>query len=978
MTSLLKPGTKFGRYEIVSLLGAGGMGEVYLAREAVLDRKVALKILPEDLASNEQSMLRFIQEAKAASALNHPNIITIYDIGIAPGEHFIATEYIDGQTLRRRIGEEPLQMAKAIDIALQVASALSTAHAAGIIHRDIKPENIMLRRDGIVKVLDFGLAKLTGTYGRDNVDSDAATKAIFQTQPGIIVGTTAYMSPEQTRALDIDTRTDIWSLGVVLYEMLAGRTPFKSDTPSDTSAAILKTEPAPLTDYVHDIPFELERIVRKALQKDRDERYQGVKDFELDLKTLKRDLDLVTTFERTASGLGFARSQEITRNSMGSGHSTVQNLTHTIETRIKPRWLLLALVVLTAILISLGVYAWRQRKVISSFQPQSLSVTQIFTRKDELGESGPDHARFSPDGKFLVYSSTKNGISSIWLKQISGGEPFSNRSVEATSPTPIWSPDGQQIAYLAKREVLLGIWTMPAFAGSPTLLKSLERTSSRLVAWRENKIYFVSQGNLNSFDVTTQQVAEVTKFDPANPVNRKFSVSPNNKQVAYSDKQDGQYDLWAANLDGSNPIRITNDKYPDFQPAWTPDGKFIVYSSFRNGLQQIFLGSLEGGTPVQLSVNDSNSDVLDVSPDGSKILYATGREESDLWRVSVEEGQESQLTSNAGIELWPSVSPDNKTVVFQSLPAASGTTVFTSFPFVLNPGTGETRLAPDGFNASWSPDGSLIAFLRQTDGPPNIWTVHPDGGDAKALTSTGIFFGGYSFLPYNRYQTQDIEWSRDGKDLTYCAKTNGVANVWTIAIDGSAATQVSNNTDPALLFLNPTWSPDGKEVAWLAMASTPGKKTTWSIWLARGGNGQKIYEGESVLGIVGWSNSGQELIIKSIPGAGFSNIPATVTLTSISAKGGKARKLTELNASYFLNLQLSPAKNQIAFVTREDGTDSLRLVPATGGLVKTIITNTDSRVYFSGLVWSPDASSIYYGKQGKWSTLSMLDNLKSK
>src|SRR6201988_5476857 len=366
------------------------MGEVYLANDPKLDRKVALKILSvsvveSDSGTQSDRVRRFVQEAKAASALNHPNILTIYEVDEIDSEHFIAAEYVDGETLRDRIRFTPLTPSDAIDIGIQVASALSATHAVGIIHRDIKPDNIMLRRDGIVKVLDFGLAKLTGTYGRDNVDSDAATKAIFQTQPGIIVGTTAYMPPEQTRALDIDTRTDIWSLGVVLYEMLAGRTPFKSDTPSDTSAAILKTEPAPLTDYVHDIPFELERIVRKALQKDRDERYQGVKDFELDLKTLKRDLDLGTTFERTASGLGFARSQEITRNSMGSGHSTVQNLTHTIETRIKPRWLLLALVVLTAILISLGVYAWRQRKVISSFQPQSLSVTQIFTRKDELG-----------------------------------------------------------------------------------------------------------------------------------------------------------------------------------------------------------------------------------------------------------------------------------------------------------------------------------------------------------------------------------------------------------------------------------------------------------------------------------------------------------------------------------------------------------------------------------------------------------------
>src|SRR6266852_486484 len=278
MGSALSPGAKLGRYEIRSQIGVGGMGEVYLAFDLTLDRKVALKVLPEDVASNRQRMQRFVQEAKAASALNHPNILTIHEIGTEPGAHFIATEFIVGETLRRYVIRSPLTMVEAIDIAMQVASALSSAHAAGIIHRDVKPENIMLRRDGIVKVLDFGLAKLTERWRADEVDNDAATKAMVQTEPGVVMGTTAYMSPEQARALETDTRTDIWSLGVVLYEMIAGRAPFKSETASDTSAAILKTDPPALSQQVPHIPAELERSAKKALQKDREERYQNVKD----------------------------------------------------------------------------------------------------------------------------------------------------------------------------------------------------------------------------------------------------------------------------------------------------------------------------------------------------------------------------------------------------------------------------------------------------------------------------------------------------------------------------------------------------------------------------------------------------------------------------------------------------------------------------------------------------------------------------
>src|SRR5881275_774693 len=266
MASLL-PGAKLGRYEIRSQIGAGGMGEVYLAQDLTLDRKVALKVLPEDVASNRQRMQRFVQEAKAASGLNHPNIITIHEIGTEPGAHFMVTEFIDGENLRHHLRGAPMTLGEAIDIAIQIASALASAHAAGIIHRDIKPENIMLRTDGIAKVLDFGLAKLTERWRKDEVDRDAATQAFVHTEPGAVVGTTAYLSPEQARALDVDTRTDIWSLGVVLYEMITGRAPFKGETPSDTSALILTAEPPPLAEYMPDVPPEIERIVRKALQK---------------------------------------------------------------------------------------------------------------------------------------------------------------------------------------------------------------------------------------------------------------------------------------------------------------------------------------------------------------------------------------------------------------------------------------------------------------------------------------------------------------------------------------------------------------------------------------------------------------------------------------------------------------------------------------------------------------------------------------
>src|SRR5919199_351814 len=267
----LSPGTRVGRYEVRSKIGEGGMGEVYLADDTELERPVAIKLLPADVASKGQRMQRFVQEAKVASALNHQNILTVYEIGEAEGARFIATEYVRGETLRHRMARERLTLGEAFDIAVQVASALAAAHEAGVAHRDIKPENIMLRPDGLVKVLDFGLAKLTERRREETTDTEAPTRALVNTAPGVVMGTFAYMSPEQARGQETDERTDIWSFGVVLYEMLTGVSPFAGETQSDTVAAVLKSEPQPLAAFAPDAPAELQRIVRKCLQKSRDE-----------------------------------------------------------------------------------------------------------------------------------------------------------------------------------------------------------------------------------------------------------------------------------------------------------------------------------------------------------------------------------------------------------------------------------------------------------------------------------------------------------------------------------------------------------------------------------------------------------------------------------------------------------------------------------------------------------------------------------
>src|SRR2546422_2427658 len=320
-------GRTINQYAILGSLGSGGMGEVYLAHDSKLGRRVALKLLPVYYNWDADRLHRFQQEARTASALNHPNILTIYEIGETEGSHFIATEFIEGETLRQRLTELPARTARdgtgsesrmkldeVLDIGTQVAAALSAAHEAGIVHRDIKPENIMLRTDGLVKVLDFGLAKLT-QRAAFTADTEAATRVIVKTIPGMVMGTAAYMSPEQARGLAVDARTDIWSLGVVAYEMITGQVPFEGETATDVILSVVEKEPPPLARYSREVPAELERIINKALRKNRGERYQTVKDLALDLKTLKQELDVESRLERSKES--YASSQDAATKSSG-------------------------------------------------------------------------------------------------------------------------------------------------------------------------------------------------------------------------------------------------------------------------------------------------------------------------------------------------------------------------------------------------------------------------------------------------------------------------------------------------------------------------------------------------------------------------------------------------------------------------------------------------------------------------------------
>jgi len=371
---MISTGEQIGRYKIRSVIGKGGMGEVWLAYDTELERPIALKILPQDFANDAERMRRFVQEAKSASALNHPNIITIYEIGKTDSTHFIATEYIEGETLHSRLRSEPMNLKSILDIAIQVASALDAAHRAGIVHRDIKPENVMIRPDGVVKILDFGIAKLT-EKNVTAIDAEAATTIKAEgTSPGMIIGTASYMSPEQAKGKPVDARSDIFSLGVVLYEMLAGRQPFEGENALDVIGSILNKEPVPIQQVIPEVPQEIGRISSKTLKKDREERYQTAKDLLIDLKDVKQDLEIQNKLERTAApNREESKTQILNATTSDVAHTTSSVEYVVSEIKSHKSGFVIGLMVLLLASIGLGYWFFSNRTT-SAAQIESIAV----------------------------------------------------------------------------------------------------------------------------------------------------------------------------------------------------------------------------------------------------------------------------------------------------------------------------------------------------------------------------------------------------------------------------------------------------------------------------------------------------------------------------------------------------------------------------------------------------------------------------
>lgn len=866
----LAPGTKLGPYHIVSSLGAGGMGEVYRARDASLGRDVAIKVLPSEFARDPDRLRRFEQEARAAAGLNHPNILAVYGFSTNDADApYLISELLLGQTLRERLQHSPIPVRKAVEFALQAARGLAAAHACGIVHRDLKPENLFLTRDGVVKILDFGLAKLVEARS-DGPQGSVATLSV--TEPGTVLGTVGYMSPEQVRGQALDARSDIFSLGAIVYEMLSGRRAFQGKTTADTMSAILKEEPADLSAAGRSLPPSLAQIVNRCLEKDAADRFQSARDLAFNLELLSRE---------------------------ESGSTAALPVTPKKARRA-------AIAVLIAmVLVTVAALAYWAREP----KPQAGPSSPIELRRltDFVGME--EFPALSPDGKAVAFTADVGGRRQVWVRLLSGGPPLQVTHDDADHQYPRWSPDSSSLIYFSPSREPDGegeIWQVPALGGTARpLLNSwsgadLSHDGKRIAYFRPD------EGKLEL------AVADPDGSNPRNltelPAEYNYSDlrwSPDDQKLGFQRGRTFDYDISYVPASGGTPQPITRDGNPLEGFAWLPDGSGVVYSSSRGDtvlyLRTMNLWSVRtgGGNLRQLTFGETSYISPDMDRDGN-IVATRRRIQFDIWRYPVENNPREnvrrgvQITHQTGTLETPSAAPGDHELVYLSDSGGHGNL------WVLNLDTQQERQVTFEHDPQvtigvpvWSPDGKYIAYVRR---PPNTWNVdlwlmNPDGSNARRVADGGwacwspdsrwIYFSpaaqnGFriekaspSGGPHSVVREEGEKPAVDAQGRLFFVQNlpalNGLSDMQIELADpenGPARklARISGSRLSNWLLMQPVLSPDGK---WLAAPLTDGPTT--DIWAqpTAGGPLRRITDfGHQAIFItrrVSWSSDGHSI-----------------------------------------------------------------------------------------------------------------------
>jgi len=756
----ISAGQKIGPYEVLSSIGAGGMGEVYRARDTRLGREVALKILPAEFSGNRERLERFEQEARSASALNHPNIITIYDVGASNSTSYLSMELVEGKSLRALLDEGLMPLRRVVSIASQLADGLAKAHAAGIVHRDLKPENLMISKDGFLKILDFGLAKMT------LVPMNQASNLQTQTEAGMVLGTVGYMSPEQASGKAVDFHSDQFSFGTILYEMIAGKRPFQRGTPAESMTAIIREDPEPVSALNPQIPAVLRWILDRCMVKDPEERYASTRDLARDLQSIRDHIAEVSSLETVSA----------------------------VQQPGKRFRALVPALLLIAFLAGAAAATWY-------FKPKPQEPLKMLT----LTYSGKDTSpAISPDGKLIAFRSDRDGTPRIWLKQLAGG----NEVVLSSGPDdyPRFSTDGSTIFFIRRKEAGTSIYRIPVLGGEER--KIIDDAHSADPSPEGKKIAFLrwkaGESSLFTANVDGTGVELVTLIEKILVQFPRWS--PDGKRIVATRNWTGN----AVNLDAVLIVDLNTKEKRWTRSTWPTAAVWISGTQILYGIPQSataigIANARLSGTIVLQDVVTRKMRSLFWFPSSGDILDKLGKDSLLLQSSSMRQNlRQFALTESTSTGRWftrgnsadrqPVYSPDGKRILFSSI--GSGNLDLMEITVETGAVKRITDDAADDWDPAYSRDGKHILWSSNRDGHFEIWIASTDGSDARRITNDGMDAENPTITPDHRW-------------ILYNSYNPEKFGVWKIHPDRTGEARLVSG-----LTQWPETSPDGKHVAY--------------------------------------------------------------------------------------------------------------------------------------------------------------------
>lgn len=904
----LNSGTRIGRYEIRTLLGAGGMGEVYRAFDVQLEREVALKFLKQ--SDDAEKLRRFRQEAKAVSALNHPGILSIYEVGEYEASHYIVSELVEGKNLRELTAEKNLTLSEILDIGIQIGNALAAAHRVGIVHRDIKPENVMVLPDGYVKVLDFGLAKFVGVGKSATEDSTASTASLIQTKAGMIIGTVNYMSPEQLRGKTVDERTDVWSLGVVLFELLARRRPFAGESTSDVIAAVLERALPKFSEFGAEVPAEIEAVVSRALEKNREDRFENAQQFVAALKHAKsfsdesrQVFDKITSPNSSDSQKTFFTAG----NKISRSDTDTDSLSGLFIAGKQIRWRAIWLPALVLVLAGAGI-GWYN---FSKPRPPDAPAKQAKVRRITT-TGNVTNAAISPDGRFIVYVQNANGRESLWVREV---EETTGREVlppgAETYAGLTFAPDGKSIYYTCFDANASG---------------KLRR--------------------ITMFGGSQREIA--TDVDSA------VSFSPDGKTLAFirGNPKEGVDRIVVADPDGGGERVVSEKKRPAFYSissreslAWSPDGKYIACPFGQAGAGGEFMSvaeiNVETGAEKPLTenrwhrvgrvlwTNEADELLVTAAEIGSELFQVVkiSRVSGDAHNITSELNDYHSLSLNRDSTLLLAVAHDKTSKLY---------TASSDQPNQVKAIAGGDY---DGIGGVlWTADNRLIYVSAENDNR-DIWAMDADGGNRKRLT-------------FDAAADDSPSVSGDGKHIVFVSSRLGVPHIWRTNASGGEVKQLTDRGGENL----PSVAPDGSFVVY--SSRTAGRPALWKIGI-EGGEPQQLTEEQTTRPAISPDGKTVACLTRGVAA------DSPVLLALISAETGEVIKTfvpagVVSSPTFPATIRWLPGGETIAYAANTNGVSNIWTQNAAGGEPKKT-TDFKTDVIFS-FDWSKDGKQIVYAR----------------